>query len=133
MPIPDDEEFKRYLRHFRPVAARPLPVEKQAGTRSRWRAFAVPAVAALAVVVALLVAIRLRPKPAARPLGSNSASVQQLTNSQPLTFGRTNDLLNHAESFEAAVDSVAFERQRSPLTRGTQSALTALGREDFKL
>ena len=132
MPISDDEEFERYLKRFRPLAAQPLPLPRAGGAPGRWWAFAIP-VAAVLAAVAWVVVVHLRPRPAPSPGAEKIVAHQQVTNAPPLTLGRTNHLLTHAESFKAALDSVAFQRQRSPLAKGNQSALATLGKEDFEL
>lgn len=131
MPIPDDERFERYLKQFRPVFPEPLPIEVRGRAIWRWWFFALPA--ALAVLVASLLAIHFRRRPAQSPSAKNMAGIEQLTNIEPLTLGRANHLLAHARSFKAALDGVAFQRQRSPLPEGTRSALATLSKEDIKL
>ena len=136
MPIPDDERFERYLREFKPVAADPLPIEKR--KRVIWRswAFAFSAAAALIALIALVYAVRLQHRPAGEPsaLGpAKSATVEQLANAQPLTLQGANDLLTHAPSFQAALDGVAFHRERANLPQGSGSALATLSKEDIKL
>jgi hypothetical protein len=131
VPIPDDERFERYLRQFQPVAAEPLPLGKRARAIWRWWVFALPA-AALAVLVSVL-AVFFHRRPAQSPSAKNMVGIEQVTNAQPLTLGRANHLLAHAPSFKAALDGVAFQRQRSPLSGGTRSALATLSKEDIKL
>ena len=60
-------------------------------------------------------------------------AVEQIANSEPLTLQRANALLARASSVEAALDGVAFSRQRSNLPQGSQSALATLSKEDIKL
>jgi hypothetical protein len=133
VPIPDDERFERYLRQFRPVAAEPLPLSKRARSIWRWWVFVLSAAAALAVLVASVLVIHFRRSPAQSPSAKNMVGIEQVANAQPLTLGRANHLLAHAPSFKAALDGVAFQRQRNPLSEGTRSALASLSKEDIKL
>jgi len=133
VPIPDDERFERYLRQFRPVAPEPLPIERCGRAMWRWRSFALPAAAALAIVVAFVLASHVRRRPAQSSTAENMAGLEHVANAQPLTLGRANDLLAHAPSFKAALDGVAFQRQCSQLSKGTRSALATLSKEDIKL
>jgi hypothetical protein len=133
VPIPDDERFERYLRQFRPIAPEPLPRERAGRTIWRWQVFALPAAVALAILVASVLAIRFRHRPAQSSSSKNMAGIEQLTNAPLLTLGRANDLLAHARSFKAALDGVAFQRQRSQLAEGARSALATLSKEDIKL
>ncbi|HEV2383080.1 MAG TPA: hypothetical protein VG206_25210 [Terriglobia bacterium] len=136
MPTPDDERFKQYLSEFKPVPARPLPIERRAPAIWRSWVFALPAVAALTVLVAAFFAVHLHRKPAGAAIvksPANPTAIEQLANSQPLTLHRANDLLAQAPSFKAALDNVAFQRQRGDLPKGSKSALSTLGKEDIKL
>lgn len=136
MPTPDDERFKQYLSEFKPVPADPLPIERRAPAIWRSWVFALPAAAALAILVAVLFAVRLHRKPAGPAIvkgAANLTAIEQLANSQPLTLQRANDLLAHAPSFKAALDGVAFQRQRGDLPKGSKSALSTLSTEDIKL
>jgi hypothetical protein len=136
MPTPDDERFKQYLSEFKPAPADPLPIERRAPAIWRSWVFALPAAAALAILVAFLFAVRLHRKPAGPAIvksPANRAAVEQLANSQPLTLERANSLLARSPSFKAALDSIAFERQRPNLPQGSQSALATLSKEDIKL
>ena len=133
MAVPEDERFERYLRQFRPVTPEPLPIKRRGPVSWRWWVFAVPAAAALAVVVASVLAMYLRNRPTRSPGTKNSAAIEEVRNAEPLTLGRANDLLAHAPSFKAALDGIAFQRQRSQLSKGTRSALVTLSEEAIKL
>ena len=133
MPIPDDEQFERYLRQFKPLAADPLPVARRRRAVARFWLYFVPAAAAIAVVVVLLFTLRGRTKPVIAPQAKGSVGTQELATSQPLTLRQANELLAHAPSFSAALDNVAFQRQRRKLPQGSLSALAALSKEDIKL
>jgi len=131
MPIPDDERFESYLKQFRPTAAEPLPLERR-GIR-RGLVFTLAAAAALAILAASVLAIRLHRQPASSVGVKNLANVVQLRNSQPLTLGYANELLTHARSFKAAIDGLPFQSERTQVPEGGQSALAALSKEETKL
>jgi hypothetical protein len=131
--VPDDERFEGYLKQFRPVTPKPLSVARRARNTWRWWVFALPAAAAVAVLVASLLAIHFRRRPAESPMAKKMPGVEHVANAQPLTLGLANDLLAHAPSFKAALDDVAFQRQRSQLSEGTRSALATLNKEEIKL
>ena len=130
MPIPDDEQFERYLKQFRPIVADPLPVPSRRPVRF-WL-WSLAATAALVLIIAVVLAIRLRRKPAAPALTERSPAVEQLTRAQPLTLRRANDVLGHARSFEAAMDGLAFQSERIQLPAGSESALETLGKENLE-
>ena len=136
MPIPDDERFERYLRQFRPLAADPLPVERRNAATLRFWVYALSAAAVLGLLFALLFTMHARRWPSVSPQvrsPATSAGMEQLANSQPLTLERANDLLAHSPSYKAALDNVAFQRQRAKLPEGSRSALDTLSKEDIKL
>lgn len=128
--MPDDDQFERYLRQFRPIIAEPLPVESR--RRARWWVFALAATAALAVIVTAVLVIRFHRKPAGSAISERSAAIEQLTSAQPLTLRSANDLLARAPSFESAMDSLAFQSNRIQVEPGRQSALETLAKEDMK-
>lgn len=132
MPISDHEQFEKYLRQFKPLAADPLPMGQRRPALARFWLYFVPAAAATALLV-LLFTLRGRTKPVIAPLARGSAGSQELATSQPLTLQQANELLAHAPSFSAALDNVAFQRQRRKLPQGSLSALAALSKEDIKL
>ena len=133
MPIRDDEQFETYLREFKPVAAGSLPAARRRSVPVRFCLYFVPAAAAVAVLLVLMFTLRGRSKPVIAPQAKNSAGIQELATAQPLTLQQANELLAHAPTFSAALDNVAFQRQRRKLPHGSLSALAALGKEDIKL
>jgi hypothetical protein len=128
--MPDDDQFERYLRQFRPIAAEPLPVASRRPARL-WL-WSLAATAALALIIAAVLAISFRRKPAVPAASERSPAIQQLTIARPLTLSRANDLLAGAPSFEAAMDGLAFQSERIQVAPGRQSALEALGKEDME-
>jgi hypothetical protein len=52
---------------------------------------------------------------------------------QPLTMRDANALLATAPSYKAALDELAFHRQRSTVAKGKQSGLAVLAKEKIKL
>ena len=133
MPIPDDEQFERYLRQFKPLAADPLPVARRRPALTRFWLYFVPAAAAIAVLLVLFFTLRGRSKPVIARQAKSPAGSEELATSQPLTLQQANELLAHAPCFTAALDNVAFQRQRRKLPQGSLSALAALSKEDIKL
>ena len=132
MPTSDDQQFKEYLKQFRPLAPEPLQIGSHGRTTRRRVAFA----ACAAAVVILIAAVILKwPRSRVTDLVEGTRSlteIEQTSNSQPLTIGSVNDLLAHAPSIKAAVDLVAFQPRAPQLPKGTQSALALLSKEDAK-
>ena len=126
MPILDDEKFEQYLKEFRPLAPESLQIAKQP-TRVRRRFTYLAWAAACAAIFLLAFLIWNRPKPAP------PASGTRLAPSQPLTTGRANALLARAPSLKEAFDDLSFQPQPASQPEGKQSALAALGKENFKL
>lgn len=134
MPILDEQQFESYLKGFRPLAPESLPVELHPRTRRRrlvWTAWA--AACAACLVLALLLFSHRRNPTGPTAGNGNLSGVSQFANSRPLTLGRANALLAQVPSFKEAVDQLSFHSQPSPQSQGKQSALAALGKEDFKL
>ena len=126
MPILDDEQFEKYLKEFRPLAPGSLQIKRQS-SRAR-RPFAYAAwTAACAAIVLLAFLFWHRPKPVP------PAIAHELARSQSLTIGRANALLARAPSLKEAIDDLSFQPQPASQPEGKQSALAALGKENFKL
>jgi len=133
-PLNDDEQFETYLKQFHPLAPEPLPGEKPERAPRRKFVFAAWGVAAAAAIIAAVLMMRPRPEPPRSPDSpANMANVNQFSNSQPLTLGDANALLAHAPSAKAAIDQLAFPSPTTQLTKGTQSALAVLSKENIKL
>lgn len=130
MPILNEEQFERYLKEFRPVPLESLQVERRPSTARRpfalmaWAA----ACAASFVLAFLLLSHRTKPNPP-----SNPSSGLTVSNTQSLTIGRANALLSHAPSFKEAVEQLSFRPQAAPPSKGKQSALSVLSKENIKL
>lgn len=131
MPIPDDDQFERYLREFRPISAEPLPVVSRRPVRL-WLWSLAATAALVLLIIAAVFAIRFHRKPARPVLAQRPPAVEQLTSAQPLTLRRVNDLLGHAPSFAAALDGLAFQSERIQVPPGGESALETLGKENLK-
>ena len=132
MPIPDDEQFEKYLRQFKPLRADPLPVPRRQPVLARFWSFIVPAFAVI-VLLALFFMLRGRSRPVIAPRAERPAipeGREELAIAQPLTLQQANELMAHSPSFTAALDNVAFQRQRRQVPQGSLSALTALSKED---
>ena len=133
MPVRDDEQFEKYLKQFRPVAPEALVLKEQ-GRARRPLLFAAWAAVVAAILAAVMVSLRsYQHRTPVREPGAGSPNVERLTNPQPLTIRSANALLASAPSFEAAVESVAFQPESRPLSEGRHSALAALGKEESKL
>jgi len=130
MPMPDDDQFERYLRQFRPIIAEPLPVGSRRPVRL-WL-WSLAATAALALVIAAVLAIRFHRKSATPVLTERAPALEQLTSAQPLTLRHADDLLAHATSYASAMDGLAFQSERIQVPPGSESALETLGKENFK-
>lgn len=128
--MPDDDPFERYLKQFRPIVAEPLPVESRPPVR--WWRWSLAATAALALIIAAAVVIRVHHKPAGPALTQGSPAVEQLTIVQPLTLRRADDLLAHAPSYQSAMDGLAFQSERIQVPPGSTSALETLGKENLQ-
>ena len=132
MSSPDDERFEQYLKGFCPMAPSSLPIKESEGTSRRVVGRAALAGAATVVVVAAVM-LRSRPEPnQSSRKESVLPAVEQLANSQPLTIHSANAMLAQAPSAKAAIDSVAFQFQKTPLSQGYRSALAELGKEKAK-
>lgn len=132
MPIRDEEQFEKYLKQFRPVAADTLPVKKQVRAR-RPLLLAAWAAMAAAILVAAMVSVFLH-WPPHRPgeVRKNRPGVEELNSPQPLTIAKANALLAEAPSFKAAVDNMAFQSESKPISEGRYSALALLSEEATK-
>jgi len=128
--MPDDDQFERYLKQFRPVVAEPLPVASPRPVRF-WL-WSLAATAALALIIAAVLAVRFHRKPAGIVLTGRSPAVGQLASAQPLTLRRANDLLSQAPTFEAAMDGLVFQSEPIQLPPGSESALETLGKENLQ-
>ena len=133
---PEEKQFEARLREFRPLAAEPLPMERN--VRARRRRFVLAACAATIVlaVVAVVIARRRDDQFAAIHRKASVVDVVEAhppASGRPLTIRSANELLARAPSIKLALDELAFQSRARQLPRGKQSALAVLGREDFKL
>lgn len=133
MPILDEQQFESYLKGFRPIAPESLQVGFHPRARRRRLAWTAWATACAACLVLAVLVFSHRGNPTRPSPGGNPSSVSQFANSRPLTLGRANALLAEVPSLKEAVDQLSFQPQPSPQSQGKQSALAALGKEDFKL
>ena len=128
----DDGKFENFLRQFRPRKPEPLPIEKQEHASGRRLVFI--AWAAAAVLIGAVLILRSGPWPTQSQPGSEAvASSEHLTNPQTLTIGRANALLAQKTSVKAVIDEMAFKPQSTQPSKGMQSALAVLGKENIKL
>jgi hypothetical protein len=91
---------------------------------------------AVAAAVLMVAAVMMHSRPEPIPLSqrkSGFAAVEQLANVHPLTIHNANAMLAQAPSAKAAIDSMAFLSQKTPLLQGQRSALAELSKETNKL
>ena len=88
---------------------------------------------AAAVLVVAAVMLRSRRELIESQRESGFAAIEQLANVQPLTIHSANAMLARAPSAKAAIDSLAFQSQKTPIPQGQRSALAELGKETNKL
>ena len=105
--------------------------------KGRWRTRRATLIASLAVAAVILVvaAVMLRSR---RGLiesqrVSRIEAVEQFANVGSLTIHSANAMLAQAPSAKAAIDSLAFRSQKTPIPQGQRSALAELGKETNKL
>lgn len=134
MPTRDDEQFEKYLRQFRPLEPEPLAlVAMEARVRTRPLMFAARAAAAVAILAAVMLAIRIYQRPSPVPdTGQGGPQIEQPVSPRPLTIGSANALLAGAPSFKEAVDNMAFQSGTTTISPGQHSALAALDKEETK-
>lgn len=135
MPIQDDGQFEKYLKQFHPVTPEPLTVKEQAPVRRRPLVLAAwAAVAAAVILAAVMLAMRSYQRPSPKEVaGADGTALELMNNSQPLTIRSASELLARAPSFQAAVESVAFQTGSVPVAEGKHSALALLSKEKIKL
>ena len=127
MPEPNDEQFEKYLKNFRPVDPEPLPVRTRkhaagASSRSALAACAVACLAAVAVIVIVL------PR--------NSQPTNEQAAAEPRGDARQDRTPTPALTRLALDDHAAFDQFMSdkfqtqfPLMQSAQSALRVLAKE----
>ena len=127
MPEPNDEQFEKYLKNFRPVDPEPLPVRTRkhaagASSRSALAACAVACLAAVAVVVIVL------PR--------NSQPTNEQAAAEPRGDARQDRIPTPALTRLALDDHAAFDQFMSdkfqtqfPSIQSAQSALRVLAKE----
>jgi ferric-dicitrate binding protein FerR (iron transport regulator) len=127
MPEPNDEQFEKYLKNFRPVDPEPLPVrtKKHAAGANRRSALAACAVACLAAAALVMIVLPRGPRP------TNNQSPAQITNNSQHTELSMPALTNLALDDHAAFDKFMTEEVQTqfPPMQSEQSALRVLARE----
>ena len=127
MPEPNDEQFEKYLKSFRPVDPEPLPVRtrKHAAGAGRRSALAISAVACLAAIAFLAIVLPHKLQPAddqAPPTTSHTAQHSDMS---------TPALTRLALDDHAAFDEFMTEKTQSqfPPMSAEHSALRVLAQE----
>ncbi len=127
MPEPNDEQFEKYLKNFRPVDPEPLPVrtKKHAAGANRRSALAACAVACLAAVALVMIVLPRAPKP-----GYNQEPSAIPNNAQHTEISMP-ALTNLALDDHAAFDKFMTDEVQTqfPSMQSEQSALRVLAKE----
>lgn len=127
MPEPNDEQFEKYLRNFRPVDPEPLPVrtKKHAAGASSRSALVACAVGCLAAVAAVVIVL---------PRNSRPSNYQAAA--EPRDDARHDKISTPALTRLALDDHAAFDEFMSdkvqtqfPSMQSAQSALRVLAKE----
>jgi len=130
VPIPEDERFETYLKQFRPLAPDALPIDRHERAFPRYWVLGIAGAAA--VLILSIVSFLTRPGRLSESL-RGSQSVTLNAPMQALTMRDANALLATAPSYKAALDELAFHRQRSTVAKDKQSGLAVLAKEKIKL
>jgi hypothetical protein len=129
MNDPEDPQFERYLKQFRPLAAEPLPAARQRLLRFRPFAVGLSALAAGLIVAALL--LHHPAQPPRPPQATTAAVIAALPEvPHPLTLADANVLLAQSLSVKATLNWMAFQHPSLRLPLGQQSALAVLSKEN---
>lgn len=130
----EDDEFREYLRQFRPLDAAPLQVRD--GTRVIMRPFRLPvwfATAAACLMAILFSLFILRRQPSSSHTAIGQGTTRALDESAPLTLGSANALLARSTSAKSTLDQMAFGPRSVRIPEGQQSTLAVLNKEKTKL
>ena len=130
----EDDEFREYLRQFRPLDAAPLQVRD--GTRVVTRPFRLPvrfATAAACLMAILFSLFILRRQPSSSHTAIGQGTTRALDESAPLTLGSANALLARSTSAKSTLDQMAFGPRSVRIPEGQQSTLAVLNKEKTKL
>jgi len=132
VPSPDDERFETYLKQFQPLVPDALPINKCERVLPRHWVFGMWSAGAAAVILLCVISLRTILSRVSG-WGGNPQSVSVNQSIQPLTMRDANSILSTAPSYKAALDKMAFQRQRSTVPKDKQSAVTVLAKEKIKL
>ena len=127
MPEPNDEQFEKYLKNFRPVDPEPLPVRTKkhvAGAKCR-SALAASAVACLAAIALVVIVLPRAPQP------SNDRELPTIPNNAQRSEISMPALTNLALDDHAAFDKFMTDEVQTqfPSMQSDQSALRTLAKE----
>jgi hypothetical protein len=127
MPEPNDEQFEKYLKSFRPVDPEPLPVrtKKRAAGASSRSALAASAVACLAAVALVVIVLPHSPRPTddQAPAGLQDNAEHDRMSTAALTRLALED---HAAFDKLMTNEV---QTQFPSMQSEQSALRVLAKE----
>lgn len=140
MLIPDDEQFKSYLKEFHPVAPESLPTKKHSIATRRSFILVAGAAACVAALVLISLSVHHRHQPAQpTEISGSVADAQQLATLKPSrpipntpqlhmsTPVLTKLALDDSEAFDALLTDES--RDGLPSMQGERSALRVLAKE----
>ncbi|HZR64222.1 MAG TPA: hypothetical protein VFA85_03685 [Terriglobales bacterium] len=120
------DEFEKYLKQFRPIAAKDLAIQPAAQSKPRFHFWWAWAFSGATLLIAVAVLLKFEGRPAIDP------AITEVPNSSALTVRRANAELSTGYSPKQALDRLAFPL-KPQLPEGQQSALNVLGQEKTKL
>jgi hypothetical protein len=134
VPNNSDDEFREYLRQFRPMEAGPFPVGKPSWIVSRRLQFGVLTASAVACLIAILFPFLFSRKESTAPHSVTVQNVGPLVDKNlPLTVGGASRLLVRSPSAKSILDRMAFQPRFVRIPEGRHSALATLSKEKTTL
>lgn len=132
MPILPNDQFEDSLKQLRPLSAEQAKFKERTAPGSLPRIVSVwAAVSAIALIMVALAFHSGNRRLDLPGVAGSTAASGQLVNVQLVTIHSANSLLIGAPSFESAIDQLAIESTATPLSKGTRSALSELGKDNL--
>jgi hypothetical protein len=128
---PDDEQFEKYLKEFRPIIPDALPLNTRERPWPRYRILGIWSAAAATAIILALITVRTFLHRDSGPRTPQAVNLNVATG--PLTMHDANVALAAAPSYKTVLDEMAFHPQRSTVPNNKQSALAVLSKEKIKL
>jgi hypothetical protein len=134
MPVPDNEQFERYLREFRPVIPDALCLEGHVRNKKPYH-FLASTAAAAAVFIVLIVFIwsHAETNHSAKVIQDPIEANKPVDATRPFSLGDANTLLAGTPSFKEAIEALTWQAKPSNVSSGARSVLDVLSKEDAKL